>query len=370
MNALYIDFNIRYVNPTRNLLVELNKSIFDKVSIYGPGYTNEEDLKSGILNFIKKKGPFDYIVTNESVFFSSNGQVWDKESLKDLYKSHSISFPKSNFSKEIIIDITNFLLECDKKLIIYMLQTDFYNIRIKQIELLKKINNPILITFGEDLISKTSELQYLSKEKFYKQANDNWYDFIRENSEKIISIPHFLRESEFSWHTLENRSNNVTIPGVDYWFRKEIKLISKKKSIYKYNNFLYPLSNLLLRFNISFLSSDMGINLINNSLRHIISNSKFSFTCGSALKWPLRKFFEIPALGTVLLCYPFKSARNHGFIDGDTCICIDSPEDFNYKIKHLLGDKKTQNKIANNGREMVYSRHLISNRSKKIKSFL
>jgi len=370
MNALYIDFNIRYVNPTRNLLVELNKSIFEKVIIYGPGYTNEDDLKSGILNFIKRAGPFDYIATNETVFFSSNGQVWGKESLKDLYKSHSVNFPKSNLSKEIILDITNFLMEYNRKLIIYILQTDFYNIKTKQIALLKKINYPIFITFGEDLISKTTELQYLSKEKFYKKANDNWYNFVKENSEKIISIPHFLRGSEFSWHTLENRSNNVVIPGVNYWFRKEIKLISKKNSLYKYNDFLYPLNNLLLRFNISFLSSDMGINFLNNWFKNIISNSKFSFTCGSALRWPLRKFFELPALGTVLLCYPFKSAEKYGFIDGETCIYINSPEDFNYKIKHLLGDKKTQDKIASNGREMVYSKHLISNRSKKIKSFL
>jgi len=88
------------------------------------------------------------------------------------------------------------------------------------------------------------------------------------------------------------------------------------------------------------------------------------------IKNALRKFFEIPALGTALICYPFKNADKFGFIDNETCFYVHSPTDFEYKIDKIMNDKNLHKKVAINGRDMIYSLHTIQQRAEFIKSKL
>ena len=369
MRALYIDFNYRYLNPTRGLLLKLSKSIFKEVVVYGPGYVSYDELNNGIKSFIKKKGNFEYIVTNETVLYSYNAKVWSEESLKDIYKSYSVKFPKSHISYSIIRDLNDFLINFEGKLLLYKLQSDFYNQRIENIELLQDKNFKI-VTFGEDLTCKKEEIEFADNEKFIKNKNNLWFNFVRDNKARIISIPHFLDNSEFEFSDSNYRSNKVLVPGVKYWFRKEVIKILLKKNYFKNDCFIYLISNVLYRFGISMYSTEFGINFLSKTFKNSIKNSKFAFTCGSALRMPLRKFFEIPALGTALICYPFKNADKFGFIDNETCFYVGSPEDFEYKIDRIVNDENLSRNVARNGRDMIYSLHTIQQRAEFIKSRL
>lgn len=369
MRALYIDFDYKYINPTKGLLLKLSKSIFDEVTIYGPGYVTYDDLNNGIKSFIKKHGTFDYVVTNESVLYSYNAEVWTKKYLKDIYKSYCVKFPKSHLTYKIIKDLNNFFINFDGKLILYKLQSDLYNQRVENMEMLENKKFKI-VTFGEDLICKKEELEFADNEKFIKNKNNLWFNFVRDNKARIISVPHFLHNSEFEFSNSKHKTNKVLVPGVKYWFRKEVTKILLKKNFLKNDNLIYPISNFLMRFGFSMYSTEFGINFLSNTFINSIKSSKFAFTCGSALKMPLRKFFEIPALGTALICYPFKNAEKFGFIDNETCFYVNSPKDFEYKIDKIMYDKNLYNKVMSNGRDMIYSLHTIKQRSEFIKSKL
>jgi len=369
MRALYLDLNYGYINPTKGLLLKLSKLIFEEVITYGPGHVSYDELKNGINSFIKRNGNFDYILTNESIFYSYNAKAWNKDSIKDLYKSYCVKFPKSHLEFSIIRDITDFISNFEGKLLLYKLQSDLYNQRIKNMELLENKKFKI-VTFGEDLISKIETLEFVDNEKFIKNKNNLWFNFVKDNKARIISTPHFVDDIEFKLSDSTYRSNKVLVPGVKYWFRKEVLKILLKKNYLKNDNFIYPISNFLMRFGISMYSTEFGINFLSNTFINSIKSSKFAFTCGSALKMPLRKFFEIPALETALICYPFKNADKFGFIDNETCYYVNSPEDFKYKIDRIMNDENLYRKVVTNGRDMIYSLHTIQQRAEFIKSRL
>ena len=41
---------------------------------------------------------------------------------------------------------------------------------------------------------------------------------------------------------------------------------------------------------------------------------------------PIRKFFEIPAAGSVLVCQPFAGFNNAGFVDRENCVICEPAE--------------------------------------------
>lgn len=370
MRVLYIDFNYKYINPTKELLFKLSKLMFEKVVNYGPGYVTLDQLNKGIISFIKKNGPFDYVVTNETAFCSYNAKIWRQDSLKDIYKSFDIKFPKEHLSYKIIKDLNDFFINFDGNLILYKLQSDFYNERIENLQFYETKKKMKIVTWGEDLWEKKENLEFINNEKFLKHPNNLWFDFVQKNKNRIISVPHFLDNSEIDFNNPKDKINKVTVPGVKYWFREEVVNILKRKKYYRNNNFIYPFANFLMRFGVSMYQSEFGINILSKTFINSIKSSKFAFTCGTVYKMPLRKFFEIPALGTALICYPFKNAEKFGFIDNETCFYVSSPQDFEYKIDKIMDDKNLYQKVMSNGRDMINSMHTTKQRSQFIKSKL
>jgi len=61
MKILYIDIDIKYHAPTRNLIPLLLKKIAE-VDFYGLGYQSQEVLDRGIESFIKKNNKYDFIM--------------------------------------------------------------------------------------------------------------------------------------------------------------------------------------------------------------------------------------------------------------------------------------------------------------------
>ena len=61
------------------------------------------------------------------------------------------------------------------------------------------------------------------------------------------------------------------------------------------------------------------IKKLNSQFINRIRNTKFVYTCGSMMKFPVTKFFEIPSQSSVLICDEFYgmrhlSSKNHSII--------------------------------------------------------
>ena len=78
---------------------------------------------------------------------------------------------------------------------------------------------------------------------------------------------------------------------------------------------------------------------MNEKYAQELNRAKIFFTCGSALRYPLLKFYEAPACRTLLLAEPNQDIFDLGFKDGTHFIACEV-EDFYDKAKYYLQNKK------------------------------
>ena len=266
-------------------------------------------------------------------------------------------------SKEVKTELS----EQDKK-VAFLLESDYYNFTENKINILHKIE-PYIIFWGKEFILNTCKLKDLKQETFGNLTNDNWYKFIQEYK-KIISLPHFVNSSEFYFECLDNRKNLIYIAGVNYYHRKKA-LEVLKKSKYKIDDKKYynKIYSLMRKLKIKPDAHPILMRLYNTFFRNEIDCSKYVFTCGSGLEWPIRKFFEIPAAGSLLLAKPFYNSEKLGFIDGENFIKTDY-NDIEDKIKWLEENPQIAQKIAKNGQDLIWKTHSLNARTEQLRESL
>lgn len=367
--GLYLDLNLRYHNPSRGLIVHLLMNVFDQLDIYGPGYVPEYLLEEGIDEYVKSYGPYDFMITNEMIFFAHSSGYYESESKKDFLNMYHIRFSPDLLNEKIITEMNDFFMKTSNRKLLIFLQLDFYNISNEHISLLNSLKNSYFFTFGKDVISKMDDLKNIKNEKFYSKCNDNWYKFVHNNVNRIASLVHFISDEECNFTPLEERKYIIYVPGVNYWFRKKVlqSLNKKYKMPSKIHLKIYSLLNKLHLKPFRYLFANDFYNYI---FRNHIFMSKFVATCGSGLNWPLRKFFEIPAGGSVLICNPFYNQNHLGFIDKKTCFLIEDPSEINSSIETLNNNKKLAHEISKEGQRMIMKNHSVSARTRQMKEVI
>ena len=101
--------------------------------------------------------------------------------------------------------------------------------------------------------------------------------------------------------------------------------------------------------------------------RYMISLSSVSFTCGSELKFFVRKFIEVPAFRSAMLAYPSNNFRDYGFEDGVHYLHA-YPEETGEKARFLLNNKSFADKLVKNAWELVALQHTASERVNQVLS--
>ena len=234
---------------------------------------------------------------------------------------------------------------------------DYYNVTEEEIKLVKD-SNCYLITWGSEFHEYLKDCEASKFETYIvKNANDNWINFVTENKSKVISIPQIIDNSEFNFLPLSSRIYDISVPGASYYDRREA-LKQLKNSTYKFkintshNGIKQKLWNVIIR-----LQNRFTFNLNNINFRNTIEDSKIVYTCGGCLKYPIRKFLEIPALGTALFCEPFKGYKEFGFIDGVNSIVIDDINKVSDITKFNLNNLDNLQKLSSKGQQLIWEKH-------------
>jgi len=192
MRVLILDFNVKYLNPTFRLWPLIFKSGFD-TQFFGPGYVPENILEAGLSNFIKKTGPYDFVIASELVIYYI---VLDEDidRLAGAYlKNYSFSFNIKSVLRYGFRMAQDFLETPARRCITHFV-SDLYNFTDSQIETLLKCD-AYYIGWGEQFIEKTENLPTLKYEKFGKSANNNIYHFRRFMRREIIWLYYIERLS-------------------------------------------------------------------------------------------------------------------------------------------------------------------------------
>lgn len=87
------------------------------------------------------------------------------------------------------------------------------------------------------------------------------------------------------------------------------------------------------------------------------------------MRWPIRKFFEIPANGAALVCEPCNGFEALGFRDGENAIVCNAAEVANVG-RRLKIDIDAAQAIADAGRRLIGERHTLSVRASQLRHAL
>lgn len=359
IKLLYLGFKHDYINPTSKLLLKIYDKSAETLFI-GPGFKSIINLndKNELENKINKFIP-ELVIIDSRAFGSE-------------YLNHNIS--GQNYSKKdfygFILFLNNFIKYNKIQLIVDFSQTDIYKLPLLLTEKLKKFNC-YSIGLDKNFFSPKENYKYLSKEKFAKFANDNWYNYTIENSHSIISLPHPIDENEFFYEKIIHRKIDFSVMGVKYYCRKSARKILQKSNYNIYSSDLKRkyISCMITSLRKLSINTNKMNNFYNSYFYSILNSSKISYTCPSGAEFPVRKFLEIPASGALLMCQKFKNFENFGYINKKNVISVELNE-LEDAAHYYLKELDLSQEIVNNCQKFLLENHSTNSRIKQMRDAL
>ena len=344
---LYLGFNKKYLNPHSETILRILGS-FMNLSFYGPGYSNQEDLDLGLKKWIDQQDEFDFIVMDGSVALSPE---IDKDiDENSLFFWDIIDFiPKGNYLKHAS-EFHSFFMNSSHKKIIFA-NFDPYNIKQTTIDSFIKSKAYIIDFGGHQLYDSLKSINEKYELKKFK-ANDNWYNFLKKHEERIIVVPHTIGSLEFDFTPIALRKNKFTVIGAGYPERKQASKLLPLQM--RFNIFIIKIKG----FFLSKLKRKMTIRkmaLYQSSYFKRITDSQLSYCSGGPLLYPVRKYYEIPARGSVAIGRQCSGFNDLGFIDGVNFIVAHNNIELKVSLKkYTLNELQ---KIADQGRKLIWEKH-------------
>lgn len=359
---LYVDINASFLNPTRGLILPALARA-SETHCFGPGYVDSETLKRGLSVFIKVNGAFDLIIANTHSLFA--GIYYQSISPHVFERSYVLSFPPEDVA---MLPAIGAELERISSLAIprvaILLESDYYNWQPREIDALER-RADYVIGFGPEFWRHKADLADLNKETFAANATDAWADWVHAHADRVASMFHFVADDEFRMERLAHRARAWALPGIQYHARRTARATLVRNGI-------RPLGESPLRRGMG-LAKKLRLmrreprwlqRYLNLDHQDRLASCRYAYTCGSGLDTPIRKFVEIPAAGTVLVCKPFSGFAAAGFRDGENAI-VCPPDKIMDAHRMLEADPARAQKIADAGRRLVFEQHSLAARARQ-----
>ena len=348
-----------YINKTEFIFMkELGK--YFNIIVYGPGHIDTKDIKINILEVLEQIGEVDLILIDELLTFRN----LNLESYKLLKKINRFYFNLEDYIYNKSLFPVN-LDKVDIPVFVILLMSDYYNFSEEQINTLQNISsNSYYICWGEDFLLPKEEMEKLEKDGFCRYVNNNIAEFVRRNKNRIIPMLHMVDSNEFL--DFSDKKYEWCVPGADYYWRRKIKQYFRESGI-KYVK--YTFLNYILRrldaFQILRITKyDISMSAYYDTFRRLVNKSWCSFTCGSTLRYPVRKYFEIPAFSSLLVCNPCASFEKLGFKDAENCFEVENLDKMRF-VAEKTKDKELVAEMIIKGQSLVREKHTSQVRARQ-----
>lgn len=372
MRVLYVDANAWHINPTANLLPIMIRERFPAASFYGPGFVGDEELASGLNAYVATHGPFDVAILGPATPFLGEGEAADAGAVGFLrrYASHRMADSS----------LLHFFAEaraCFGRLpvpvrVVSVLNFDYYATTQAQIDTLLEQSISVLGPNEQFVLALENLPDFASKEKHFIRKADRfsnaWRNFLRQHPERVITATHFVGPQEYCFEPLAARPYEVAVPGVEYLLRKDaVKRLAntRLRSASKLYFHAYRLAN---RLGLPAYSNPVALRMYNLFFQRTLADTQCVYTARGGFGIPIRKFFEIPAAGALLICSPCNGYDALGFEVGKHYIHAE-PAQLVDALAAWLGNPLAQS-VAAAGQEIVISRHSMSARGEQIERCL
>jgi len=105
--------------------------------------------------------------------------------------------------------------------------------------------------------------------------------------------------------------------------------------------------------------------LVGERFAREINRAKIFFTCDSAYRYPVAKYFEVLACRTLLLASASRELADLGFLPDVHFVAVDE-NNFLQKAEYYLSHEAERERIASQGYEMVHDRHTTAIRARQM----
>lgn len=184
----------------------------------------------------------------------------------------------------------------------------------------------------------------------------------------VIELPLCIAQSEI--HKPKQVRWDVAMPGASYKTRQiALESISRHNqiTIAPYNEYVSWQDRIIYYLKRTKLFSERAVTRVKYPIAHflqekILSSSDVTYTCGGPLRYFVRKFFEIPASGSLMLADMPDYAADYGFIDNENYIQT-TPEEAGLHLKSILNNPGLKKQIKANGSDLIQKLHTADKRA-------
>jgi hypothetical protein len=203
-------------------------------------------------------------------------------------------------------------------------------------------------------------MRRLEDEPWAQKANDRFVDFVDANAHRVISFPLFVAADEFNFTQLSARHVKWEVPGIQYVSRRIARERLAQRGVRMSRITPSRITSAVAK--VCGRYTGLSMQLANYFFRRQLQRAQAVYTCGSVLRQPVRKFFEIPAAGALLVCEPCAGLTDMGFRHEVNCL-LHPPEDVGVADDLLTHDLDRAEAIAAAGQSLVLAAHSLSGRA-------
>lgn len=363
---LFVGINYKYINPTASLL-QTALSRVCRVHFYGPGYVGDEVLSQGVDRYVDSVGGVDLVVATKDV-----AGDYSAEMLNRFLSRYAVPADGARVSPRVFVDVRSFLVKNRDRVVISLLDVDLFALQTCHFDTFLT-HGRYFIGWGSGAIDMSRLEQELESEPYVKAKRGKGMElglfeaFSIEQRENIITLGHFVSETEFSYAGLSARPNDVFVPGARYHRRAQIRreLRSRRELVVASDRYRIPFQ-IANRVRLWPHSNFYTAHAYNLAFQRQMARSKACVTDGGIINFTIRKFVEIPAAGALLVCWPTTDFSDLGFRHGVNCLAVSSERQVLDSLAAIAADPPSFQHIASAGRELVLRQHSVSARSAQL----
>lgn len=367
MNILFIGINQRYINATNYYYPSILNRIGNLIC-YGPGFISEKEISNGINQFLKTKNYPDLIIISAQCVINKDASLYNKS-----LRRYTYVFNKAVVTNNFLVDTEQFCKQNKAKVI--CLITDIDPHVTPQYMIDRLINqSSYFIGWGNGFLNARHDMSSLLNEEYIQKKIQKGFEvglldrFASQFADRWINLGHFVADHEFYWSDLSSRKYDVSIPGSSYTRRKNtIQTIEKDKNIIFSKNRAKYILKIMDRLGIKTYSNFYFINLYNFLFQMELNSSKVCITEGGGNNFPVRKFFEIPASGALMACWPSVGLENLGYRHNESCIYLNTSDDIFELIASMKKDITKYENMASLARKLTLDNHSTTARASQLK---
>jgi hypothetical protein len=297
-----------YMNPTTELFYTALRRKHDTV-FYGPGYVPMDQLDADARKIYEERGPFDAVFLHQYFLCDSVSEASSSVYFPFSVRKFSRAFPR------FPLNLDNF--PCP--LFAVLLLLDPYALTDFHWKLITEFPGWI-ITWDSSCARVDGDFYNVADA--IRSPSRIFHDLHEQYPQKLIPFHHIISDDEFSLSDWHARAYDIAVPGTGYVRRRQAITSLDAHKLYRAPK-PFPLTMARYIYLGRPYRYKSGLRLIRHYYREQIRRSRISFAEGSGFDIPVRKFFEIPAYGSLLAAIPCNRASDMGLVDGETFIAVD-----------------------------------------------